>query len=97
MRIVEFEASNVVDGNRHVKADVELWDTSGDVRFERCWPALRRDAHGVVFVFDPHAEGNAKDMDVFFTHFVEKAGLAESQAIVRKERAKDRKGMRLCE
>ena len=35
------------------KVDVELWDTSGNVRFDKCWPALAREAHGVIFVFHP--------------------------------------------
>ena len=39
--------------NRMAKVDVELWDTSGNVRFEKCWPALAREAHGVIFVFHP--------------------------------------------
>ena len=35
------------------KVDVELWDTSGDPKFDNCWPALAREAHGVMFVFHP--------------------------------------------
>ena len=35
------------------KVDVELWDTSGNLRFDKCWPALAREAHGVMFVFHP--------------------------------------------
>ena len=38
------------------KIDVELWDTSGNLRFENCWPALAREAHGVMFVFHPGNE-----------------------------------------
>ena len=35
------------------KVDVELWDTSGNSKFDGCWPALAREAHGVMFVFHP--------------------------------------------
>ena len=35
------------------KVDVELWDTSGNSKFDICWPALAREAHGVMFVFHP--------------------------------------------
>ena len=35
------------------KVDVELWDTSGNSKFDNCWPALAREAHGVMFVFHP--------------------------------------------
>ena len=39
-----------------VRADVELWDSSGNHGFESSWPAIPRDAHGVIFVFDPQRE-----------------------------------------
>lgn len=55
-RIIEFEVNTLNVDNRVVKAEVELWDTSGNHSFEASWPALSRDAHGVVFVFDPHEE-----------------------------------------
>ena len=42
--------------NRMAKVDVELWDTSGNLRFDNCWPALAREAHGVMFVFHPGIE-----------------------------------------
>ena len=35
------------------KVDVELWDTSGNPKFDSCWPALAREAHGVMFIFHP--------------------------------------------
>ena len=35
------------------KVDVELWDTSGNLKYDNCWPALAREAHGVMFVFHP--------------------------------------------
>ena len=44
---------NVEVKNRMAKVDVELWDTSGNLRFDKCWPALAREAHGVMFVFHP--------------------------------------------
>ena len=44
---------NVEVKNRMAKVDVELWDTSGNSKFDNCWPALAREAHGVMFVFHP--------------------------------------------
>lgn len=35
------------------KASVELWDTSGNARYQSCWPAIMKDAHGILFVFNP--------------------------------------------
>lgn len=53
MRIVEFESNDLeLDGER-VEAEVELWDCSGDKRYERCWPAIRYNAKGVILVCKP--------------------------------------------
>ena len=48
--------SNLNVNGRMVRADVELWDSSGNHGFEASWPAIARDAHGVIFVFDPQKE-----------------------------------------
>ncbi len=56
VRILEFESQNLNVNNRYAKADVELWDASGNHSFESSWPAIQRDAHGVIFVFDPERE-----------------------------------------
>ena len=44
----------------------------GDDRFESSWKALARDAHGIIFVFDPEKESHARQLEVrnklsFFT------------------------------
>ena len=60
LRIVEYEASglnfnksaNPSIANRYSggtsKASVELWDVSGHVRYQSCWPAIMKDANGVL-------------------------------------------------
>lgn len=37
----------------HAEKIIELWDCSGDPRYEKCWPALRLGVRGVVLVVDP--------------------------------------------
>ena len=44
--------------NRYVNVEVELWDTSGNLKFQSHWPALSNDANGVVFVFNPGESEN---------------------------------------
>ncbi|PSN45041.1 Intraflagellar transport protein 22 [Blattella germanica] len=53
VRILEFEAQNLNVNNRHLKAEVELWDCSGDHKFESCWPAIQKDTQGIIFVYNP--------------------------------------------
>ncbi|XP_073956327.1 intraflagellar transport protein 22 homolog isoform X3 [Choristoneura fumiferana] len=48
VRIVEFELSNINVNDKIYNNDIELWDCSGDHRFESCWPALRVGVQGVI-------------------------------------------------
>ena len=83
VRIVEFEQKINV-ANTFVRVDVELWDTSGDLKFETCWPALSRDSHGVIFVFDPNEVSSAKALDDYHAGFCSGLGthINDSNCIV---------------
>ena len=53
-RIIEIEktapnTSGILGGN----INVELWDVSGDWRYEKCWGPIQKDANGIIFVIDP--------------------------------------------
>jgi intraflagellar transport protein 22 len=53
VRIVEFESNELeLDGER-VDAEVELWDCSGDRKFESCWSAIRHGTNGAILVVNP--------------------------------------------
>lgn len=49
-RILELERSGV---------PVELWDVSGDQSYENCWPAIKHNADGIIFVYSSEAVGQA--------------------------------------
>lgn len=39
--------------------EIELWDCSGDPRYESSWNCFRKDVNGIIFVFDgedPHPD-----------------------------------------
>eukprot|EP00668_Euglena_longa_P011309 GGOE01013703.1.p1 GENE.GGOE01013703.1~~GGOE01013703.1.p1 ORF type:complete len:231 (-),score=69.58 GGOE01013703.1:158-766(-) len=75
LRIVEYEATglnfnrsaNPTNPNRYTggssKASVELWDTSGNARYQSCWPAIMKDAHGILFVFNPDSKNCDRDLE----------------------------------
>ena len=42
----------VLKKNKLNKVKIELWDISGDRRFESTWPALKYGANGVIIVLD---------------------------------------------
>ena len=43
------------------KIHLELWDVSGDFKYEKCWAPMQKDAHGIIFVYDP-SNPAAEDM-----------------------------------
>ncbi|XP_035231332.1 intraflagellar transport protein 22 homolog isoform X2 [Stegodyphus dumicola] len=52
------------------------------VRFENCWPALMKDANGVIFVYSADIANIRKEMDMWYANFVQAQGLKDSQCIV---------------
>uniref|UniRef100_A0A915LMA2 Intraflagellar transport protein 22 homolog n=2 Tax=Meloidogyne incognita group TaxID=654580 RepID=A0A915LMA2_MELJA len=74
VRIVEFESNQLeLDGER-VNAEVELWDCSGDRKFESCWPAIRYRCDGVIFVCNPEIN-KGEDLLTWYNEFALKNGI----------------------
>ena len=80
-----------------MRAEVELWDASGSHQYERCWPAIQRsvagcrevsvtilcrEAHGVIFVFNPDSAAQAKQLDTFHQAFVAGRSLPDTAQVV---------------
>ena len=53
VRIVDFERDPPPGVTNFGKIHVELWDASGDFKYEKCWAPIQKDAHGIIFVYDP--------------------------------------------
>ena len=81
VRILELE-KEPPRGNRRGgdgKVQVELWDCSGDPRYEKSWSAFRKDTNGVIFVFD--GEDAATDMEHWSRNFPQRIGIPPTQCI----------------
>ena len=76
-RIIEFE-EGVMLGKKPVTASVEMWDCSGDRQYEGCWPAILKDAQGVVLVYDPTIKEQEKDIELWYKSYTARLGLKES-------------------
>lgn len=74
VRIVEFERklSKQKAIQREQKVLVELWDVSGDKNFQACWPAILKEAQGILFMFNPEARNSEKDIEFWYKSFVTK-------------------------
>lgn len=44
---------------------VELWDCSGDQKYEGCWPAICDKLDGAVVSFDPTNKSQANDVRIW--------------------------------
>jgi len=56
---------------------VELWDCSGDQRFEACWPAICDSLDGAIVAFDPTNKAQANDVRIWCEWFAKRARLKE--------------------
>ena len=56
-RIVELERDPPPSVASFGKITLELWDISGDFKYEKSWASMQRDVHGLIFVYDPAAPG----------------------------------------
>ncbi|XP_046841474.1 intraflagellar transport protein 22 homolog isoform X1 [Xenia sp. Carnegie-2017] len=82
VRILEFECSGISLGKKDATCEVELWDCSGDPKFENCWPAIQKDAIGILFVYNPDQMGHGKQLETLYVHFVQEQGLKDTQCMV---------------
>jgi Rab-like protein 5 len=81
-RILEFEAADIVISGKTVKAEVELWDCSGDHKFESCWPAFAKDSSGVILILNPDDSSHIRDLNSWYTYYIDQQQLKENQCIV---------------
>ncbi|XP_032236763.1 intraflagellar transport protein 22 homolog isoform X2 [Nematostella vectensis] len=83
VRILEFECNSIeITPGRTANCEVELWDCSGNHRFSTCWPAFQKDANGVIIVYNPDQPNQDKDLETWYTQFVQTQMLKDSQCIV---------------
>ncbi|XP_023326372.1 intraflagellar transport protein 22 homolog isoform X2 [Eurytemora carolleeae] len=82
VRILEFESSNLDINKKSGRAEVELWDTSGSGNYESCWPAIQKDAHGIVFVFNPDNSAHVKQLDSLYQALVQSTSMQDSNCVV---------------
>lgn len=76
LRVLEFEPQT------HQSMNVELWDVSGDHVYENCWPAVMKDAHGVVIMYDPSDRLHEQEVALWYEYFVQNADLANARCLI---------------
>ncbi|CAL8088743.1 unnamed protein product [Calicophoron daubneyi] len=76
VRIIEYEM-NLPVKNKIFKVDVEIWDVSGNKKYESCWPATFKGAHGAVFVYNPDHADHGKELDYWHSVLVQNTSLKD--------------------
>ena len=62
-RILEFDAATHSSASwKGGQESIELWDCSGDKKYESCFPALAKDAVGVILVYNPEDQAQVGDI-----------------------------------
>ncbi|XP_070951379.1 uncharacterized protein [Macaca nemestrina] len=63
-------------------SDITEYSPTQGVRFESCWPALMKDAHGVVIVFSADIPSHRKEMEMWYSCFVQQQLLQDTQCML---------------
>ena len=61
-RIVDFERDPPPSVSQFGKIHIELWDVSGDFKYEKCWAPMQQDVQGIIFVYDPQNPESEDDL-----------------------------------
>ena len=59
----------ILKNNKLTKVKIELWDISGDRRFESTWPASKYGVNGVIIVIDATNEKYEANIDEWMNNF----------------------------
>ena len=78
VRIVDFERDPPPSVSQYGKINIELWDLSGDFRFEKCWAPCQQDVQGIIFVYDPKNPDSESDLVKFVENFPKALKLKQS-------------------
>lgn len=82
VRILEVEAQGIIVNNKTVSKDIEIWDCSGDLKFKTCWPAIRKDLHGVILIYNAKKQDCLKEMQEFYDYFVVQTKLGPDMCVI---------------
>ena len=74
-RVLEFEKELKEKHDGSGRVLIQLWDVSGDPKYEKCWPAIQRNTNGIIFVYDSSIAADT-DMDYWIKGFSKEMGLS---------------------
>ena len=82
VRILEFENPRVTSNNKGAGCEFELWGHGSDPESESCWPALMKDSHGVVIIFNASILSPLKEIEMWCSCFVQQQFLKNTPCLL---------------
>ncbi|KAL0131573.1 hypothetical protein PUN28_002839 [Cardiocondyla obscurior] len=82
VRILEFEINDILVNNERISRDLELWDCSGNHKFKNCWPAIRKNVHGIILVYSAKMKDSSKKLKEYYDYFVSGAKLGPNNCVI---------------
>eukprot|EP00760_Papus_ankaliazontas_P006928 PhM_4_TR13233/c0_g1_i1/m.36190/K07935/IFT22, RABL5; intraflagellar transport protein 22 len=76
-RVLDFELT-VGSNRRSAKVLVELWDVSGNPKYQNCWPAIYYEAQGAIFLMNPEIRNQERELEFWHKSLVEKARIPDT-------------------
>ena len=64
------------------KINIEFWDVSGDLKYEKCYGPIQQDANGIIFVYDPAAPRAEELLVQFVNMFPKQMGLHPKNCMI---------------
>ena len=82
VRILEFENPRITSNNKGAGCEFELWGHGSDPESESCWPALMKDSHAVVIIFNASILSPLKEIEMWCSCFVQQQFLKNTPCLL---------------
>lgn len=79
LRILEFQ-TEIQANSYQTQISIQLWDTSGDKKYQMSFPAIAKDADGCILVYNAHEKAQGKAVEEYAKDFCKE--LNSDQVIV---------------
>mmetsp|Transcript_23861 Transcript_23861/g.38349 ORF Transcript_23861/g.38349 Transcript_23861/m.38349 type:complete len:196 (+) Transcript_23861:87-674(+) len=68
--------------NDYSTIPVELWDVSGDIKYEHCWPAITDGLNGLIIVYNPKNQMQSKEVSLWMEAFCKNSDVTSGQVVI---------------
>ena len=84
LRVLEFDAHTQNKNHRNLTLPLQVFDTSGNRKYENCWPAMLKsaDPSGAILVYDPCDRSQEKDIELWYKSFLQPLNFNDAQFLV---------------